>query len=99
MDKIKKNWYIIIIGILLLFGMNRCATACSRSQQVALVQTEVQQKDSVITVLNDSIRTLNQELELAKNDNENYKKNIEVQQNAIDKITEAKKNIHVTVKK
>lgn len=99
MEKIKKNWHIIVIVLLLFFGLSKCTQSCNRSTTIDMNNKTIEQKDSVIKVLNDSIVSLNHQIDLLNNDNENYKENIKSQQQAIDKITEAKKNIQVTVKK
>lgn len=99
MEKIKKNWHIIVIFILLIFGLSKCTQSCNRQMIIDNSEQVINQKDSVISVLKDSIVTLNHHIDLLNNDNKNYQENIKSQQDAINKITEAKKNINVTVKK
>ena len=99
MKKIKKNWQIIVIVILLLFGMSKCTQSCNRSTEINKNITTIEQKDSVIKVLEDSVVTLNHKIDLLSNDKSNQEKLIESQKESIDKINEAKKNIQVTVKK
>ena len=99
MEKIKKNWQIIVIVILLLFGMSKCTQSCNRSTEINKNITTIEQKDSVIKVLEDSVVTLNHKIDLLSNDKSNQEKLIESQKESIDKINEAKKNIQVTVKK
>lgn len=99
MEKIKKNWYIIVIALLLLFGMSKCTQSCNRSTEINKNITIIEQKDSLIKVLEDSIVTLNHNVDLLSNDKSNQEKLIESQKESLDKINEAKKNIQVTVKK
>lgn len=99
MKKIKKNWHIIVIVILLLFGMSKCTQSCNRSTEINKNITTIEQKDSLIKVLNDSIVVLNHKIDLLDNDKSNQEKLIESQKESLDKINEAKKNIQVTVRK
>ena len=99
MEKIKKNWYIIVIVVLLLFGMSKCTQSCNRSTEINKNITTIEQKDSLIKVLEDSVVSLNHKIDLLSNDKSNQEKLIESQKESIDKINEAKKNIQVTVKK
>jgi len=99
MEKIKKNWHIIVIVLLALFSLSKCTQSCNRQFEIDKSNLTIEQKDSVITVLNDSIVTLNHKIDILTNDNENQEKLVETQKDAINKINEAKKNINVTVKK
>ena len=99
MEKIKKNWHIIVIVVLLLFGMSKCTQSCNRSTEINKNITTIEQKDSLIKVLNDSIVVLNHKIDLLDNDKSNQEKLIESQKESLDKINEAKKNIQVTVRK
>lgn len=99
MEKIKKNCHIIVIALLLLFGMSKCTQSCNRSTEINKNITTIEQKDSLIKVLEDSIVTLNHNIDLLSNDKSNQEKLIESQKESLDKINEAKKNIQVTVKK
>ncbi len=99
MEKIKKNCQIIVIVILLLFGMSKCTQSCNRDTEINKNIESIQQKDSIMKVLNDSIVTLNHKIDLLTNDKSNQEKLIESQKESINKINEAKKNINVTVKK
>ena len=99
MEKIKKNWHIIVIVILLLFGMSKCTQSCNRSTEINKNIATIEQKDRLIKVLEDSVVVLNHKIDLLSNDKSNQEKLIESQKESIDKINEAKKNIQVTVKK
>lgn len=58
MKKIKQYWKEILIGVLVLFGMNKCTQSCNRNQVVNKQQTEINQKDSLIKVQRDSLNIL-----------------------------------------
>lgn len=55
MDFIKKNWKIILIVLLILFGMNKCTVSCNRGTKIDKQQIELVQKDSIIKAQNDSL--------------------------------------------
>ena len=99
MEKIKKNWQIIAIVLLLLFGMSKCTQSCNRSAEIDKNVVTIEKKDSFIKVLKDSVVTLNHKIDLLRNDKSNQEKLIESQKESINKINEARKNIHVTVRK
>ena len=99
MEKIKKNWHIIVIVLLLLFGMSKCTQSCNRSAEISKNIVTIEKKDSLIKVLKDSVVTLNHKIDLLRNDKSNQEKLIESQKESINKINEARKNIHVTVRK
>lgn len=99
MEKIKKNWQIIAIVLLLLFGMSKCTQSCNRSAEINKNVVTIEKKDSLIKVLKDSVVTLNHKIDLLRNDKSNQEKLIESQKESINKINEARKNIHVTVRK
>lgn len=99
MEKIKKNWQIIAIVLLLLFGMSKCTQSCNRSAEISKNVVTIEKKDSLIKVLKDSVVTLNHKIDLLRNDKSNQEKLIESQKESINKINEARKNIHVTVRK
>lgn len=97
METIKKysNW--IIIGLLVLFlGGNM--KSCSKERKIHRMERIIEQKDSLIAERNDSIKTLNYQIQLLETEKSGYQKNIELQNDAINKISEAKKNINVVVK-
>lgn len=99
MEKIKKNWQIIAIVLLLVFGMSKCTQSCNRSAEISKNVVTIEKKDSLIKVLKDSVVTLNHKIDLLRNDKSNQEKLIESQKESINKINEARKNIHVTVRK
>lgn len=99
MEKLKKNWYIIVIVILLIFSLSKCTQSCNRQTTIDKINVELVKKDSTIKVMNDSIVSLNHKIDLLTNDKTNQEKLVETQQDAINKINEAKKNINVRVTK
>ena len=99
MEKIKKNWQIIAIVLLLLFGMSKCTQSCNRSAEISKNIVTIEKKDSLIKVLKDSVVTLNHKIDILRNDKSNQEKLIESQKESLNKINEARKNIHVTVRK
>jgi len=99
MEKLKKNWYIIVIVILLIFSLSKCTQSCNRQTTIDKTNIELVKKDSTIRVMNDSIVSLNHKIDLLTNDKTNQEKLVETQQDAINKINEAKKNINVRVTK
>lgn len=99
MEKLKKNWYIIVIVILLIFSLSKCTQSCNRQTTIDKTNVELVKKDSTIKVMNDSIVSLNHKIDLLTNDKTNQEKLVETQQDAINKINEAKKNINVRVTK
>ena len=54
-EKIKKNWYIIVIVILLIFGMNKCTTSCNRGHEINNLKREVSKRDSLLQNLSDTL--------------------------------------------
>ena len=56
MEFIKKNWKIILIVLLVLFGMNKCTVSCNRATKIDKQQIELVQKDSIIKAQADSLK-------------------------------------------
>lgn len=102
MDKIKKNWQIIVIAVLVLFGMNKCATSCSNSNKLKTSEKEkieiVEQKDSLIKVYDDSVKSLNMQVQVLRATIEGNQEMINRLAKANEQISEAKKNINVNVR-
>ncbi len=102
MEQIKKYWKEIVICLLLIFGMNKCTQSCSRGNalnesEVNRVKTEIS-KDSIIKSLNDSITLLNTKLLIYEEKVSGLSNALTIQDEANKRISEAKKNINVTVK-
>lgn len=71
-EKIKKNWQVILICILVLFGMNKCTVSCNRqgeidrlNAQIELMDStykyDVSERDTEIELLTDSLDDLNKD--------------------------------------
>lgn len=58
MEKIKKNWKTILIGLLVIFSLNRCTVACNRDTKINKQQVELKQQDSIIKSQKDSLNIL-----------------------------------------
>lgn len=58
MEKIKQYWKEILIGLLILFGLNKCTVACNRDTVINNQNSEIVQKDSIIKVQTDSLNIL-----------------------------------------
>ena len=99
MEKLKKNWHLIVIAILLIFGLSKCSQSCNRQTTIDKQNVELAKRDSTIKIMNDSIVSLSHKIDLLTNDKTNQEKLVETQQDAINKINEAKKNINVKVTK
>ena len=56
METLKKHWKEILIGLLIIFGLNKCTVACNRDTKINNQQTEIVQKDSIIKVQEDSLK-------------------------------------------
>lgn len=71
-EKIKKNWQVILICILVLFGMNKCTVSCNRQGEIDRLNAQIEQLDSTykydvserdteIELLTDSLDDLNKD--------------------------------------
>lgn len=58
MEKIKKYWKEILIGLLVIFCLNKCTTSCSRGRIIKKQNIEIVKKDSIIKVQSDSLNIL-----------------------------------------
>lgn len=65
-EKIKQHWKVILICLLAMMWMSRCTTACSQERTIKKLNTELHQKDSVITLRNSKVDSLKNELTLYK---------------------------------
>ena len=98
MNKIKQYWKEIVIVILLIFCMNKCTQSCNRGTEINNVNKEIVKRDSIINVLNDSINTLNTTIQIYNEKVNGLNNALNIQDEANKRISEAKKNINVTVK-
>lgn len=51
-EKIKKNWKVIVIILLTLMFMGKCTQSCNRDDKVKKLTLELAQRDSMIQKLN-----------------------------------------------
>jgi len=72
MEFIKKNWKIILIVLLVLFGMNKCTVSCNRGTKINKQQIELVQKDSIIKAQSDSLKLFAIRWDENKKGQENY---------------------------
>ena len=92
------NYLIIALTVLFLYtGMKSCSRGREVNRLEKRIEMVTQQKDSLITELKDSVKTLN-EIQVLVTRNKGFEETLNIQQEAINQITAAKKNIHVTVK-
>jgi len=102
MEWIKLHWKEIIIGLLIIFGLNKCTQSCNRQTTIDEKVTEItvieNTKDSIISVLNDSIGKLNIRLQVYEEKVAGLNQALSIQDEANKRISEAKKNINVQVK-
>lgn len=102
MEKIKQYWREILIGLLVIFGLNKCTTSCTNGQKYNKSEEEkktiIAQKDSIISGLNDSIRSLNTTIQVYNEKVAGLNQSLQIQEEASKRISEAKKNISVNVR-
>lgn len=58
MEKIKKNWQIILIIVLILFSMSKCTTSCNRGGEIKKLNNKIEQMDSTYIHDVDSLTTI-----------------------------------------
>ena len=102
MEFIKKRWHIIVIALLVIFGMNKCASSCTNANKYEASEKErielVVKKDSIIKLYDDSVKTLNMKIQVLEATIEGNQEMINRLAKANEQISEAKKNINVNVK-
>lgn len=99
MEFIKKNWKIIVIVLLVLFSLSKCVQSCNRASEVTKQEAKVSSLDSTINVLKDSITSLNTTIKVYEEKVSGLNQSLSIQEEAAKRISEAKKNISVSVKK
>ena len=93
------NYLIIAWTLVFLYtGIKSCSRGREVNRLEKRIEMVTQQKDSLITELKDSVKTLNNEIQVLVTRNKGFEESLNIQQEAINQITAAKKNIHVTVK-
>lgn len=102
MEWIKLHWKEIVIGLLLVFCLNKCTQSCNRGNELDYNNIkhniEVTQKDSLIQTLNDSIVSMNIKIQVYEEKVAGLNQALSIQDEANKRISEAKKNINVNVK-
>ena len=102
MEFLKKKWQIIVIVLLILFGMTKCASSCTNSNEFEASEKNhieyVQKMDSIVKVLNDSIVVLNTKITVYEERVAGLNNALSIQDEANKRISEAKKNINVQVR-
>lgn len=96
-DFLNKHWKNIVIVILVLFSLNKCTVSCNRGNKLKQTNIEIIQRDSVITDMNDTIKHLKSEIQILNEKLTGIQNVANAKDEAIRNITEAKKNINVTV--
>lgn len=99
MEFIKKNWKIIVIVLLVLFSLSKCTQSCNRASDITKQEMKINSLDSTINVLNDSITSLNTTIKVYEEKVSGLNQSLSIQEEAAKRISEAKKNISVSVKK
>lgn len=100
--EIMKTKGVLVIALLVCLNLYTCTRSCSSSRTAKKMQRELVEKehehDSISTVMTDSIKNLNKKIEILEAEAKGLEKTLQVQGDAMSKITEAKKNINVVVK-
>ena len=103
MNWIKTHWKEIIIVFLLIFSLNKCTQSCSRGNainQISIEKVQIENtKDSIIGILNDSISLMNIKLQVYEEKISGLNQALYIQDEANKRISEAKKNISISLKK
>ena len=102
MDWLKTHWKEVVIGLLVIFGLNKCTQSCNRQttidEKVSQITVIENTKDSIINILNDSIGKLNIRLQVYEEKVAGLNQALSIQDKANKRISEAKKNINVQVR-
>lgn len=98
MEQIKKNWKIILIIVLAVFSLSKCTQSCNRACMANKLETEINNKDSVIKTLKDSCTVLNTTIKVYEERVSGMQQSIDIQNEANKRISEANKNISVNLK-
>lgn len=103
MESIKKNWKNILIVLLVLFSLTKCTQSCNRDSVIDKLESEnaktVVVKDSLIKTLSDSCTLLNTTIKVYQERVDGMKQSLDIQNEAARRISDAKKNISVSIKK
>lgn len=63
-EKIKQHWKVILLCLFAVLWMNRCSVACSRESKIEKLEDQVEQRDSLLTKRDSTIREMTYELDM-----------------------------------
>lgn len=91
-----QSWlFAVLFALMLVNGMR----ACNRGRQLSRIEKRMvelkSRNDSVVKAYTDSITELKHRIEVLDVENRNFTRSLEMQQEAMNQINEAKKNIKV----
>lgn len=98
----KKNKCIFVVAGLLCLNIYTCTNSCSRQRALKKdLKAQIEAVDSMVKVT-DRIKNINDSLEknltIVNTEKKGLEQSINIQNEAINQITAAKKNINVTIK-
>ena len=93
-----KNKVVLVITLLICLNLYTCTRSCSSSRHAKKAEKELVMKDSVISSRDDSIKVLNKRIEVIETEAKGLEKTLQIQGEAINQISEAKKNINIVVR-
>lgn len=99
MEWIKAHIREIVIVLLVLFSLSKCTQSCNRATEIDQKTMEITALDSTLKVANDSINSLNTVIKVYEEKVAGLNQSLSIQDEANKRISEAKKNINVNVKK
>lgn len=102
MESIKKHWKDILIVLFALMFMSKCTQSCNRAGAYDELKEQTDStivvKDSIIKSLNDSCTALNTTIKVYEEKVSGLSQSLSIQDEAAKRISEAKKNISVSVR-
>ena len=63
-EKIKQHWKVILLCVFAVLWMNRCSVACSREAKIEKLEDQVEQRDSLLSKRDSTIREMAYELDM-----------------------------------
>ena len=63
-EKIKQHWKVILLCLLAVLWVNRCSVACSRESKIEKLEDQVEQRDSLLSKRDSTIREMTFELDM-----------------------------------
>ena len=63
-EKIKQHWKVILLCLFAVLWMNRCSVACSRESKIEKLEDQVEQRDSLLSKRDSTIREMVYELDM-----------------------------------